>query len=1416
MNKIMKSYLKTFFKNWLSTLFMIIFIVTLAASVIGMLATPLQVYTKMNSAQKENISYNSNFSSSQQDLNYSQDFIINYADEYLDSEFIKILNAKLWSNTLNVSGKNAEYYQDWNNFSNEEKERMTSQVNAALVKYRISANSSALELKIDDQKTSEINFYPTKEEIFQFHVKKSIELGLIDIQNFLENDDETNIYATISSIAFSTLYRIINFSYVNGINLNISSNVNINNIQGLVQIIKESYLKSLSTWNPTSIKISSYTLFNSEYSKILGNEKYQHDDRIFVFDKILNKEINKDYEIDINKNFVFKSSGSSLLTNSQTFEIKADSTKSFNNIIFDKKSNNSNKTENWGLGKIPEIVISSGYASHNNIKVGDEIEMPISQSNNIALNLILPKLTFLPFESFFAKEEKIKVKVVGIGQTFDDYVPGNNFSAFSQSIENYGFIYLNQKFINKFRNYSWNILNNEAAYNLELKIKSSDNVTERPFDLFTFKNSEKSEVKIFSNLETSWIKWSETKVAKALENLQIRIIINVVLGSIILILAFLFINFQLKKEMNETRKQLGIFKSFGYKTSELSWIFSIKTGILFFISLLLGFFISIPIQLFAAKAFENTIAIEFSSIYVSPLFLFFLFIIIPSIFISISYITTILYIKEPVLSLMASARKTKVNIKQNFLFKKVFKGEKFFNWRLRRAFVRTSRGKFYTVQTLFACASFTYILLFGAQNLMTKMLNQSFAVYNEKTDHFYNWWNSNAKLDIQEGQKKYNYKYQTETTSLDYNDYSEYENTNEYLNVNSSEEYRFKIDAVIQMTNNYFMSLSTQDKVDFLLPKSEMYFILNNMLNAKTNNLTIEDESNSSFVGTIMSFNLNSTNDQFIKAVNDIKQTGKTKEIIPTLNNSKNQDLEVLNLISMTPRDIKHIFSKDLSYIYSLKIAQIDLTISVLQEIMGKPNEIIKIEELYSPNLKDEYITQAYEKLYTNQLINKFNIYDTKQRNLNENWLLTQFDNYFETDIRSNLVALNFSNLSIAAKNVFQTTQLTDFENYDENNYMLNINNVMYDKNNEVLFDWVGLTQSGEYDDLDVYARLVNTQDNKYGSFEEMFNFQDISTSEMERFKNSSQENQGTQIVNAIIPYNMARNQNIKINDIISFKTKTLNPIDVQLRVVGINRAETIKLGSDNIWINGEDFKAKFYDENLPTRFASLYSKNLMLTFDSNTNFIEMLLSLKLIEKNSTILINEDQPITLDIFRNVFKYTNSINPNVTTNLKSIVNPYILGISSQSSTTSFVLSNLVINKATEIVDRIMLMFVLLTTVLLAIILVVIIGIIVEEAKVIILTLQALGYTDKEINWVVMGSYAIGALISFAVSYVASVIFWKILLTWIAGKFSVYIFMTVDLKTILITLTVMSVVLLFGWYASNKQVKRNPLTQITSLA
>ncbi|AVN62425.1 hypothetical protein CG001_02095 [Mesoplasma coleopterae] len=1408
MNKIMKSYLKTFFKNWLSTLFMIIFIVTLTASVIGMLATPLQIYSKMQSAQKQNIAYNTNYSSTKNEILYSEDFVVNYSKKYLDENFISYLNEKI-KQELGISAISS---------TDEKNELLTSLVNNALEKYRSGANLSAIELDVKDP-----NIDP--KEILNLHIEKSLKEAYYELNNFLQDDDKTKLIPELSSIVFSAFYRVYSFASMNGISIELSS-LPINEIKTIEDLKKvitaliKNIEKSFETWKPQTIKILAYTIFNDEYSEILASSKYQHDDRIFLFDQILNS--NKElYKLNINKNFAVSNSNSLVTESKKSFEIRTDAGEELNNIIFDKKAKNSKRTDKWKLGEMPEVVISSAYATKNKINVGDEIEIPSVQISNLAVSKILNSINFAPKERFF-NSENLKVKVIGIGQTFDDFVPGPNFSSFSQTMENYGFLYFNQSFINEFRNYSWNFLTNSSNYGLEVKIKNATSAPETPYNLFTL-NKDGEEIKILSNLETSLIPWKETNLATSLDNLKIRIIINVVLGIIILVLSFVFINFQLKKEMNETRKQLGIFKSFGYKTSELSWIFSIKTGLLFVLSLLIGFFISIPIQLFAAQAFDNTITISFSRIYTSPMFLFSLFIIIPGLFLLISYIATIFYIKEPVLSLMSNGKKVKSNIKQPFIFRKIFTGQATFNWRLRRAFVKTSKGKFYTVQILFTAASFTYILLFGAQTLMTKMLNQTFAVYNEKIDHMFQWGNSNPQVDIKEQNGKYVYKKTAkENVKYKYSDYSAFDNTNDYLkSVEAKNDIRFKVDAVIQMTNNYFMSLNTiSEKVEFMLPKDEMLYILETS-KIKTESINVNEEVKKiNFISTILNYDLNSQDANYIKAVEEIKQTGKTKEKINIDSNFKTE--KSLTIGNMNSEQAKNIFSKDLAYIYSLKTAQIDLTYSVLPELMGKTNgEKIGIKD-FATKVTNESFNKAYETLQESNLVNKVNILSDQQIKVSENWLLTQFIDIFDDNFKglvNILVQSNFTNMPTTSSNVFKTVQLTDYANYDNYDYMMNINEIMFDKENEVLFNTVMLSQEGVYDDLDVSARLVNTQSYDYGNFEEAFNFADISIEQMNRFKNSEQENAGTDIINGIIPYSMAKTYNYKVNDIIELETKTTVKQKVRIRVVGINRNESIKMLVNTIWLSNEHFENLYYSENLKQTpmYSNLYSKNKMLDIDlKNKDMVKMLMSLKVIEQNFTIQVRANKAIMADILKPIFKTTQTMYENEKPDSKSIINPYILGISKMSITNSFVINTLVINKATEIVNQIMLVFVLLTTLLLAIILVVIIGIIVEEAKIIILTLQALGYKDKEINWIVMGSYAIGALISFIVAYVGSVIFWKILLNWIAGKFSVYIFMSVDLRTILITLSVMSVVLLFGWYASNKQVKRNPLTQITNLA
>lgn len=54
-----------------------------------------------------------------------------------------------------------------------------------------------------------------------------------------------------------------------------------------------------------------------------------------------------------------------------------------------------------------------------------------------------------------------------------------------------------------------------------------------------------------------------------ISSVKVTTTIYSLLGIRMIVLAFIFISFVMKKEMNKTRKQLGIFKALGYINSEL-------------------------------------------------------------------------------------------------------------------------------------------------------------------------------------------------------------------------------------------------------------------------------------------------------------------------------------------------------------------------------------------------------------------------------------------------------------------------------------------------------------------------------------------------------------------------------------------------------------------------------------------------------------------------------------------------------------------------------------------------------------------------------------------------------------------------------------------------------------------------------
>ena len=115
-------------------------------------------------------------------------------------------------------------------------------------------------------------------------------------------------------------------------------------------------------------------------------------------------------------------------------------------------------------------------------------------------------------------------------------------------------------------------------------------------------------------------------------------------------IAFVFITFIIKKDITTSKRMIGIFKSLGYYRRQIAWVYSFRTLLSFIITSVLGFVASIPLQTTLINFYNsnNTSLFYFSKIITTWWFLIFIFIFIPLIFTLISFcINNIFLNKKP-------------------------------------------------------------------------------------------------------------------------------------------------------------------------------------------------------------------------------------------------------------------------------------------------------------------------------------------------------------------------------------------------------------------------------------------------------------------------------------------------------------------------------------------------------------------------------------------------------------------------------------------------------------------------------------------------------------------------------------------------------------------------------------------------
>ncbi|WP_027063369.1 ABC transporter permease [Mesoplasma seiffertii] len=1586
MQQIIKSYMKTFFKNWVSTIGTLVFIIILSTMIIGLLATPLQMNSKIKKIENHTTQYNSKMVPA----TYSQKFVFEYILNP-QNDYKKL--GETDETVINSPDINLSDYQEYTyNFLTDDNDQPISIRSGIISKFGIEVINSLVKnligqyvgeslfddinsfnIKLSKEQQEPIKAYMTnyvQNFLYNFETR---ELNRWNIYKISLNYDkeikeiQTNLYANPKYKEFVKFFwaGFVEYSVREFANIDVKIETN-NYMASLIKTIKEvqSNNQQFSQYYKNQFSGVLYRQIGTFISSIperkhnfttLRNELYQiltsNQDEATIIAKLKSKidqVIVEEYEelmkgnefkdpsteggmlkkksiplpfattLSVDANFKnalepYSYSFDEYVANKVIFNQKNSLTHDGNNnfkfmlekenvfSIVKKKSTSvassfsinigssdidgkinelyiqeGRRPEKWNpedyLTKIPEIVISETYAKANNIKIGDILSETLNFSTST-----LDSSDYDKEKAFY--NSAIKVKVVGIGIKHDDITPGRSYSSAVQEFKNYTYGYLDGNFLAILKNnLRSNISYDGINAGTKIRVKNLTASDDTPKTLFSADPKDyntsifdmQNNPKIFEKYKDSW-------EYNRLNLIKIQILIYELMGVAVLVLAFIFINFLIKKEMNETRKQLGVFKSFGYKVTELSWIFALKTFIIIFLGLVIGYFCSIPLQMFSASASVKTVMFVFSQVYISIPFAALIFVLIPVVFLLISYGLTILYIKEPALKLINQKSKiSRSATKTTWIVRRLNANNALFGYRLRRAFVRTSRGKFIVIQTLFALTSFVYALMFGAQTIFAQMTQEGFANYNDSLDHKYTYRNV-SDFTVSPIDRKFSLPIGTDANKWanqlnNYRDTSNFSSYNEYLNAQDDQsDSRYGIRLVVDSIAN---SITTHENetwtgLNTIMPLYVSAFLMRDKISDFNIGLIFKDEkilSNISNIRQWFLFNLltykvvgiEQENNLYYDLINKLKNNQQVDTTIADLQKipnlridftkiNKQSDELLKTLIGMKATFASEINGKIKNLYNSLYLADLSKIVSMIYAMQYSQNALTQnLNATGKEKVTFKEFTEAWSQLAKNKVLKNFNPKDDKYWGLTNNPLIDvkipeiegilrtqqldsmndESNNSFNNSV-GNSVGINLEAIAPGLKSLVMSSMLATRSSSINQEKVVTFNQFLFNKNTDLLVKNISVLNVDPDKTDNIQLSLVDFKEQAYGNIYNAYKFTGVTQSQIDETAKINEDGS----LNVIIPYSIARADNLKIGSKFQVKTKGKQFAKIDLNVVGINRGETFNIDRKwNIFIDYRTFakahfSSKLYDLMFNQKqerliFTSLFSQEKMLEGDIDVfNIAKSLNSLKFTGNALALELNEDTSmfysLAVGIAKPLQNLSQYINLKASSNIFALTNPNPVSLTNGYSARPINLLRQGVKIVASKVSQLLYIFIGLQTILLIIILVIIMNIIVEEAAVIILTLRATGYKSGQINWIIMGSYIIWAFVSFVIAFTLSTILWQIITYIAAYKWQIYISLGFDWRALIVTFLVSAMILSVGWYTSSRQVNRRPLNQITNM-
>lgn len=1474
MRLIINSYLKTFVKHWVSILGILLFIIMLGAIVLGMMSTPLQLNSQILRVKAQSELYNYKVEDTGK---YSQDFDYHYfllnGHKYTDGENDK--NKKILSP---VEGYQPIAPKDFTAFLQSIKDNTQPSFQTMF------SDSTYLlidQMMIDamDGDISDMSWTDLLAAYDAHELNNSLEIdsamnALNELKNLINSlvlaaqvSASQNLKLDLMSKAPTERDRYVDV-FVDDLQTNIENDSWINelqNVRGLYifnQFRKANDLANVSQINYDELKNELKTpsqqnlaqigiaFFSNNFRQILW-ANYRNNVSNFLFAQLFNNPDNPDVLYDGHQNYLLDSSIefglSRILPGSWTPEFSTDVRSIEATSSFNKPLLQSGEIPKWDPNNnVHEIVINDSFLKENGLKLGDSLKLPMATfATHVDKNDVV---------SFDLAKEK-NMKIVGTALKYDELTPGENFTSFIQSFKSYTYSYLPPAYLETYirASFIYSEVSESKDGNVALRIKNIKGNRNPAFAMAI--NSDTGET-IYGDPSKAIIPFGKIPSISKLGSIKIQIIIYTILGLVSLVLAFVFINFVIKKEINETRRQLGIFKSFGYTTAELSLIFAVKTLITISIGMILGWLLSFPLQVYMASNFMNSVMFTYQKIYFNWVLILVIFLAIPALFMLVSYLITLRYLREPALVLinnMASKTLKKPHIGP--ISKALKRHNKGFEYRLSQSFVKSSKGKFVVVQILFAFSALIYTLMFGAQAIMYQAIEQGFSLIKENTDHEYSWRNKNSLTINESSGGKFTLKDidNYEDNKINYIDYNGYDNPGKAMTSDSNlktnftdARFRFRIltDALSQSITNPEI-IPGSEPIDnwVLMPKSVAIQLIKNetpsfndilnpnnpyffyrLLTFKALNSELDPEFNN--IVSQMINNNQGYQGNFTSLLNDFGTDQKAWISISDITDiAKALQTTFLGMIPQADTKTNNFFLTDLSRIFSMLFAN--------QYIL----EQLKIK-VPDPSVSDEVIIQALNTIYKDAYTNKssplygYDPRDPLYWSLTNNPLFSNLTKQTQAIGDSNIIEV-INSLDPSLMGVLTAGMLSSKAPTLLDEAVVNFNNLFFDKNKEHLQLLLDLIPKS-FDMGSTSLDLIDFKNKKFGNAQNQYNFEGVTEAQ---YSQLATKPSGKNTFNGIIPYAVAKKMDVEIGDTIEFYTNTSMRTTIKVVVVGINKSITIPISlSWLIMVDYDTFAQEMFSDSLrdaihfedaglisPYLFNSIISQELMLSGEFNLMSISKSLDSFKFGGNQLVM-------NVDPSDNVFgplmmQFASSLNLNginledyikIDGKMNLITNPMMVN-SATGDLVAFpynIARNGFANFSKTMSD-LMAVFLILQSILLTIILCVVMNIIVDEASITILTLRSLGYSQKEINWIIMGPYVVGIIISFIIAYTLSNIIWKVFLVIASKQWDIIIFFPFDWKGLVIPILVLGIIMFFGWLASNYQVNRRPLTQITNL-